>query len=139
MSISTLDQKKFYAVVGTMTGLLITMIAQAPSSEAGVISKTTPTNLAAGAISAAAGAAVAASVAGAIGGPAGSAATAAGAATGFLAGRVTYEVTTQAIKHPVAATQTAQVLNPMTGPVYIATHPIAVASGAKQVFNYLFR
>ena len=69
----------------------------------------------------------------------GSAATAAGAATGFLAGRVTYEATTQAIKHPVAATQTAQVLNPMTGPVYIATHPIAVASGAKQVFNYLFR
>lgn len=139
MSVSTLESKKLATAVGAISALFAVTIIQASPSQAGVVSKNNSVKAAATIISTAAGAAATGAVVGSVAGPGSSGALAAGAGVGVVAAGIAYTATTQAIEHPQAALQTVQVLNPATAPGYIVTHPLAVASGAKQIWNYLFR
>ncbi len=54
------------------------------------------------------------------------------------AGVVAYNTITQTIAHREAVAQTVKSLNPMTGPIYMATHPTQTINGVKSFWNYLF-
>jgi hypothetical protein len=138
MELMYADRKRAGQVVGVCTAVLDFTFSHTAPSEAGIINKSNSTNAVGILAGAVAAAAVGGAVVGSFGGPPGALALGTGAAAATVTSAVTYTVVTKTIEHPVAALQTAQAINPFTGPIYIATHSTSVVSGAKQFWNYLF-
>jgi hypothetical protein len=138
MELTYTSHKKVGQIAGLFGAVFALTISNAFPSHAGVVNQTNATNAAGVIAGAAAGAIAGGAVVGSFAGPPGAAAVGAAAGAGVVVSAVTYTVVTQAIQHPEAAAQTTNLLNPVTAPFYIATHPTQVISGAKQVWNYLF-
>jgi hypothetical protein len=123
---------------GLFGALVALTVGYSAPSQAGIVNTNNATNAVGAIVGAAVGAATGGAVVGSFAGPPSAIALGAGAAAGVVATSITYTVVTQSIKHPAAAIQTVQVLNPITAPAYIISHPVAVFNGAKQIWNYLF-
>ena len=134
MAIALENRNKTTWFAGIFGAAFAILVGSSVPSHAGVVNADNATTAVGTVLGAAAGGAVV----GTFFGPPGAAAGAAAAGSAVVVTGVTYTVVTQAIQHPEAAAQTANVLNPVTAPFYIATHPTQVISGAKQVWNYFF-
>jgi hypothetical protein len=132
------DKKKIGQIAGLFGALLALSLGQTTPSYAGVINSNNATNAFGAVAGAAAGAAVGGAVIGGFAGPPGAAAVSAAAAAGVVTSAVTYTVVTQSIKNPTAAVKTVNSLNPVIGPMYMATHPTQTINGVKNLWNYLF-
>jgi hypothetical protein len=110
------------------------LISTTSPSHAGIVNS----DNAAVAVSSVLGAAAGGAVVGTFFGPPGAAAGAAAGASAVVVTSTAYTVVYQSTQHPVAAVQTALVLNPITAPIYVTRNPTEVISGAKQIWNYLF-
>ena len=138
MELAFANKKKVGQIAGLFGAFIALTFGQTSQSYAGVINSTNATNAVGKLAAAVTGVVAAGAVAGSFAGPPGAMAVSAAAATGVVASAVTYTVVTKSIQHPVAASQTAVVFNPIVGPIYVATHKEEVTSGAKQIWNYLF-
>ena len=130
--------RKIGQIAGLFGAVFAITVSNAFPSQAGVVNEESATNAIGLVAGAAVGAVAGGTVVGSFAGPPGAAAIGAAAGAGVVVSAITYTVVTQAIQHPAAAVQTVQVLNPMTAPVYIATHPSQVVSGVRQIWNYFF-
>ena len=138
MELAFANKKKAGQIAGLFGAFIALTFGQTSQSYAGVINTTNATNAVGTLAAAVAGAAAGGAVAGSFAGPPGAMAVSAAAVTGVVVSAVTYTVVTKTIQHPVAAIQTAVVLTPVVGPIYVSTHKEEIASGAKQIWNYLF-
>ena len=132
------EKKKIGQMAGLFGALFALTLGQLQPSHAGIVSTHNATNAVGTLAGVATGAMVSGAVLGSFAGPPGAAVLGAAAVSGAVAGAVTYTVVTQAIKNPTAAVATAKSLNPMTGPIYMATHPTQTINGVKSFWNYLF-
>jgi hypothetical protein len=137
MESTALSVRKSALFTSTLAAIIFTVAVNTTPSYAGVVDSDSIKNAVATLSGAATSATVGFGIATAVAAP--SAATAAAtAAVAVAAGAVSYTVVSQAIEHPTAAVQTVQAINPMTAPFYIATHPIQVVNGVRNIWNYLF-
>lgn len=132
------EKKKVGQIAGLFGALIALTLGQATPSHAGIINSNNATNAVGVVAGAAAGAAIGGAVIGSFAGPPGAVAVGAAAAAGVVASAVTYTVVTQSVKNPTALAQTVRSLNPVTGPIYMATNPSQTVNGAKNLWNYLF-
>ena len=138
MDLTYSDRKKVGQLAGLFGALIALTFTHTAPSYAGILNSNNATSAVGVLAGAATGAAVGGAVVGSFAGPPGAAAASAAAVTGVVVSAVTYTVVTQSIQHPAAAMQTVNSLNPISGPVYIATHPIQTLNGVKSFWNYLF-
>jgi hypothetical protein len=132
------DRKKLGQIAGLFGAVLTLSLGQTTPSHAGVVNSNNATNAVGAIAGAAAGAAIGGAVIGSFAGPPGAAAISTAAAAGVITSAVTYTVVTQSIRNPIAAIQTVNSLNPVSGPIYMATHPTQTINGVKNLWNYLF-
>lgn len=132
------EKKKVGQIAGLFGAFIALTFGQVTPSHAGIINSTNATNAVGVLAGAVVGAAAGGAVVGSFAGPPGAAVASAAVATGIVVSAVTYTVVTQSIQHPAAAAQTAQSLNPVSGPIYAATHPTQTVNGIKNFWNYLF-
>lgn len=132
------EKKKIGQMAGIFGAVFALTLGQLQPSHAGIVSTSNATNAVGTLAGVATGAMVSGAIIGSIAGPPGTALFGAAAVTGAVAGAVTYTVVTESIKNPTAAVQTVKSLNPMTGPIYMATHPTQTINGVKSFWNYLF-
>jgi hypothetical protein len=132
------EKKKIGQIAGLFGACFALTMGQISPSHAGIINSNNATNAVGILAGAVAGAAAGGAVVGSFAGPPGAAAVSAAAAAGVVVSAVTYTVVTQSINNPSAAVQTVNSLNPVTGPIYMATHPAQTVNGVKNLWNYLF-
>ncbi|MFM6941272.1 MAG: hypothetical protein ACKOXI_04780 [Candidatus Planktophila sp.] len=130
--------RKIGQVAGLFGAVFAITVSNPFPSQAGVVNEANASSAVGIVAGAAVGAIAGGAVVGSFAGPPGAAAVGAAAGAGVVVSAITYTVVTQAIAHPQAAAQSAQLLNPITAPIYVVTHPTQVVSGVKQVWNYFF-
>ena len=138
MELVYVDKKKIGQIAGLFGALCALTFGQISPSHAGIVNSNNAINAVGALAGVATGALVGGAVIGSFAGPAGAAAASAGAVAGTVVTAITYTVVTESIKNPTAAVQTVKSLNPMTGPIYMATHPTQTINGVKSFWNYLF-
>ena len=131
-------KKKVGQIAGLFGAVFAITLGQVNASHAGIVNSNNATNAVGTLAGVAAGAAFGGAVVGSCAGPPGAAAVSVGAVSGAVVGTITYTVVTQSIKNPEAAVKTVQSLNPVSGPVYMATHPTQTINAVKNFWNYLF-
>lgn len=139
MDYGVTEKKKLGQIAGLFGALFALTLGPLTPSQAGIVNSENATSAVGALAGAASGAAIGGAVIGSFAGPPGAAAASAAAAAGVVASAVTYTVVTQSIRNPSAALQTINSLNPVTGPLYMATHPTQTITGVKNFWNYLFR
>jgi hypothetical protein len=132
------EKRKIGQMAGLFGALFALTLGQLQTSHAGIISTNNATNAVGTLAGVATGAMVSGAVIGSFAGPPGAAVLGGAAVTGAVAGTITYTVVTQSIKNPTAAIQAVKSLNPITGPIYMVTHPSQTINGVKSFWNYLF-
>ena len=132
------EKKNIGQIAGLFGAFVAITLGQTAPSHAGIINSTNATNAIGVVAGAVAGASIGGALVGSFAGPPGAAAVSAAAATGVVVSAVTYTVVTHSIRNPTAAAQTIVSLSPVTGPVYMATHPTQMVNAVQNFWNYLF-
>lgn len=132
------EKKKVGHIVGIFGAVFALTLGQTATSHAGIVNSENATSAIGTLAGVAAGAAFGGAVVGGFAGPPGAAVVSVGAVSGAVVGAITYTAVTQSIKNPVVAVKTLQSLNPVSGPVYMATHPTQTVNAVKSFWNYLF-